>query len=225
MPTTPAPADDPTTGPPAGGGPGAAFVEHFAFLCAGEDDRGLLRGLAATVRSFEVADDGSAHAVLGWVGEPHDVRCGPPFVGRPAPGVPASYVDVARTHNGISWESYGGGPLGHPGLGADGLPDSVGVWEHDALEEGDNEEFLARLGAAGLSPADLQEAFGSGQNWILFDPLRATTGGEHAVAFVSHESCEWEPMASTEGVGYGTVLLWQLSDYFLDTELIHDTHN
>ncbi|WP_277213247.1 hypothetical protein [Isoptericola croceus] len=204
----------------AGSEPRSAFIEHFAFLCADSADRELLTEVAQRVTVCDIAPDGSAHAVLLWDDVEHELVCAPPFTGQVGHGVPASYAAIAGTHNGVSWDAYGGGPLGFPGLDADGLPAGFGQWEWDTLEVGDNEEVIARLDGAGIALQDLWEAFGSGQNWILFDPLRTTAGAEMALVFVSHDSAEWEPVESTVGVGYGAVLLWQLADYFLDTELI-----
>ena len=119
--------------------------------------------------------------------------------------LPKSYAALAKTFGSVLWK-HGSASIGYLGVTKSGEL-SNGSWESDALEEGDNEKFLAALEKAKLKPSDVGSAFACGQNWILFDPTRMAKNGEPALAFVSHGDCEWVPMKSADSHDASGVLL------------------
>lgn len=191
--------------------PASAFLDHFSFLCSNDEDRELLEALASRVEAFS-NDGGAVTFAIG--GE--KVVCDPRFEGVPHESTPKSYAALASHHNGIYWDSIGGGRLGYFGLNTNGHKAFFGFFDGSYLEDGDNEEFLGALDAAGLSVDDIDEAYGCGQNWIVFDPLRQNAHGEPALAFISHGSCDWEPILSADSLTAAGVTLRLLAYYFAD---------
>ncbi|MBA2663868.1 MAG: hypothetical protein H0U74_16385 [Bradymonadaceae bacterium] len=195
----------------------ATFLDHFSFLCASDEDRELLAALAERIEKF-TNDHGAVSFTIG----AEEVSCNAPFKGLPHAETPASYAALASHHNGITWESAGGGALGFFGLDEKGRPDDFGFFESHFIEEGGNEDFIEALEGEDLSAEDLEEAYGCGQNWIIFDPLRESALGEPALAFVSHEDCEWQPMLSADELSAAGVTLRLLAYYFNDDDSLEE---
>jgi hypothetical protein len=117
---------------------------------------------------------------------------------------PPSVAEVVRVHQGIGWESPGGG-----GIGFAGVRNGSWNWEPRALEEAGerNREFLRELNQAGLTVEDVQGAFDYGQNWLIWHPVRRNALGEPALYFVSHGDCVAVEVTGAADLTYGQVLL------------------
>lgn len=187
-------------------GAARAVVDLFGFLARSPKDRALLDTIAA--KAIEVKKkSGSAEISF----ETTVVKCAKPA--KPAKGVPTSYAAIASVFGSVLWK-HGGATMGFLGITKTGAL-AKGTWEPEALEEGDNEVFLAALKKAKLKPSAIQSAFACGSNWILFDPTRLAKNGEPALAFVSHGDCAWVPVKSADGHDASGVLLrlmaWSLA--------------
>lgn len=193
------------------------FVDHFEpILCETDEDRELLARLAERVREYEHdGEDLRVELENPWEGL-DTLVCEAPYEGDVEPSVPASFATLAGHHNGIHWTPSGGGsPAGFGGV-ADGELAAIGFWDYTYLEDY-NPEYVEALGEAGLAPTDPGEAFGCGQNFLLFDPLEERENGEPGLAFVDHGLLQLEPIHDVETLGAGQVLLRLMADYFLDT--------
>lgn len=198
----------------------AIVADHFTFLCSSENDKKRLEAMARKVTSFERHDDGAVTFSIG----NETIDCAPPFTGEMHEATPQSYGELARHHNGITWESIGGGPMGFLGLTEQGEPWGLYGFDLDDIEEGDWEEFIKALKARGKSLDDLQESYDCGQNWLFFDPLRQNALQEPALAFVSHESLEWEPVQSADTLSAAGITLALMAYYFLDDDLLDEIY-
>jgi hypothetical protein len=132
---------------------------------------------------------------------------------------------VARVHNGIGWESPGGGGFGFSGW-RDGRFSGCG-WEYHALTEAreGNAEFLAELAAAGLRPRDVLGASEYGQNWLIWHPVRRNGLGEPALYFVSHEDCVARPVAAADNLSFGPLLLSVMGQEILGLDLLDEVYS
>ncbi|AXR67800.1 molybdate metabolism regulator [Leptospira mayottensis] len=151
------------------------FFKHFSFLAESNEDKEILSKLAAQVLHIHVDQEEALIVELKYndpdFSELCEIRCNPPFTGGPPKGLPKSYVKTAQVHNGIYFEDLGGGAIGYFGISEKGKI-IEGGWEPEALEEGDNEEYLETLEEKELSIDDIPCIIEFGQNWILSDPLK-----------------------------------------------------
>lgn len=203
------------------------FKEHFSFLVKTEEDHSILDDLSKTVQSFEKDDSGAVRCELSIVDlddEMAELICPPPFTGSVAADVPAGFVALAQKHNGIYYEDLGGGVIGFLGLSDDGTIES-GNWEWEAVEEGDNEEYLEQLEEADIAASSIVCPLQFGQNWILYDPLKRATTGEPALLFLSHGDCELVPIPESDGLTLSQVLLRILAQRILDRDYFEEVYS
>jgi len=184
-----------------------ALSELLGGLCKTDDDRAILAALCEAVE--EVGDE-------ELVFEEGEAELEPAREPTYRDDVPRSFSDIARSVGALWWD--GGGPMVGYGLLDDGLPEADDEgFAHLAQEDA---ETAARIRAAGGAVA----AFGFGQNWSFFDPTRTLANGEKALAFVSHESVDWEEVTSVDALDYGQILLRLLSDAMLDTDHVPEMY-
>jgi len=181
------------------------FQETFGFLCETSEDKTLLEALSYLVKNIKKTDTGGLEIKIN----DDVIECNPPFTGKPNIWVPKSYAAIATHFNGISWESIGGGDIGFGGLNDSGDPENDWGWDSSYLEEGGEERD---------DLADATPAFGCGQNWLLFDPVKKNKRGDAALAFVGHDGCTWELVESANDLLYGSVLLKLMAQYFLSVD-------
>ncbi|TGK36003.1 WGR domain-containing protein [Leptospira gomenensis] len=211
--------------------PSEAFLKHFSFLTESEEDITILEKLSRNVLEINMDSSGGEPALVVAIryadpdfDEPAAIRCSAPFAGTPAKGLPISYVKAARVHNGMYFEDFGGGAVGFFGIGSDGKINSGG-WEPEAIEEGDNEEFIERLENKDLSVSDMDCIIEFGQNWILSDPLKKTTHKEPGYLFISHEDCELVSIEGANRLTFGPILLRVFAQRILDEEFFSEVYS
>lgn len=134
----------------------------------------------------------------------------------PDSNVPESFGEIASVVASLTWD--GGGPEVGFELTDDGVSGADG-WIFDEIEDEDEKE---RIKSAGKG--DPMDAFTGGQNALFFDPTRKLTNGEPALAFVSHESCEWEEVRSVDSFNYKQIFLRMLSDQALSSNYIPEIY-
>lgn len=199
-----------------GGDAAKKFRDTFAFLAATPAEKDLLEALSWRVTSVKPSRGGLTVKIGDEV-----IECDPPSKAKAPSWVPKSFAAIASRFNGIRWESAGGGSIGFGGFGARGTLNDWG-WDSSYLREGSNKKLFTALAKAKTGVEELSPAFGCAQNWLLFDPTRKSSAGELALAFVSHESCEWEPVKSADKLGYGGVLLRLMARYFADADVLDE---
>jgi hypothetical protein len=197
-----------------------ALRAHLAGLLARDDtDQGLLDDLMRQFRGARLAD---GRAIAEFVirefeddEDPAEVHFSEPYQG-PTDGIPPTVLDVLRVHNGFGWEDFGGGGQGFNGYGEDGRVDSGG-WDWHYLEEGRNSaRFREQVEAAGLGLRDVVSPIEAGQDWIIWHPVERNALGEPMLYYVSHESCDPEPMHWTDKLTFGQVLLRRMVSAFCE---------
>nr|WP_208861962.1 WGR domain-containing protein [Leptospira barantonii] len=205
------------------------FFKHFSFLTETKEDQEILTKLSAQILKIQI--DSSENVLVAELkygdpsfSEPCEIRCNPPFTNSPAKGLPKSYVKTSQVHNGIYFEDLGGGCIGFFGINEKGNMNEGG-WEPEALEEGDNEEYLEALEEKELSVDDVPCIIEFGQNWILSDPLKKTAHKEPAYLFVSHEDCEAVKIPGTDSLLFGQVLLRILAQRILDIDFFPEVYS
>ncbi len=176
-------------------------------LCRTDADRAILAALCDAIE--EVGDDELVFAE-------GDAEIEPAREPTYREDVPRSFSEISRHIGAVWWD--GGGPMVGYGLLEDGTPeaDDSGFGHLEDSEP----ETASRIAAAGGAVA----AFGFGQNWSFFDPTRTLANGEKALAFISHESVDWEPVTSVDALDYGQILLRLLSDAMLDTDHVPEMY-
>jgi len=154
------------------------------------------------------------------------VEFGPPYAGDTG-GAPRSVGEVVRTHNGIGWESLGGGGFGFIGFYDDGCFVGGGGWEPEALTEApeENRVFLDQLDAAALTPADVVSPSDYGQNWLIWHPVEKNVHGEPVVYFVSHGDCVATPVTRARDLTFGPLLLAVMVQEILGEEVLDEVYN
>lgn len=185
----------------------AALHKLLADLCHTDEDLQILDALC------EAVEDVTEDELLFAEGEA-EYEPGREPVYRS--DVPRSFSDICRSLSALWWD--GGGPMAGYGLLEDGRPEADEEGLHFLAE--DDPETWSRLEAAGGATA----AFGFGQNWSFFDPTRNLANGESALAFVSHETVEWQEVRSVDPLDYGQILLRLLSDAMLDTQHVPEMY-
>jgi len=128
-------------------------------------------------------------------------------------GVPSSFLEIAKVTRSMSWD--GGGPSVGYGIADDGTPagDIDGFYH---LKDNDPDTFQ-RIAKA-TPDGDPTPAFVYGQNWTYFDPTRKLKNGEPALAFISHESVEWEPVTSADELDYKQIFLRLIAKHMIDAD-------
>ncbi|AOP36164.1 molybdate metabolism regulator [Leptospira tipperaryensis] len=208
--------------------PKEAFLHHFSFLIEAEEDKEILKKLSENLISFSLNE--KENALIAEIKIEHlknenaELICHPPFTKIPEKGLPKSYVKTVKVHNGIYFEDLGGGSIGFFGLDEKGKI-NAGGWEPEAIEEGDNEEFLEALENKELSVEDAPCIIEFGQNWILSDPLKKTIHKEPAYLFVSHEDCEVVTIKKANQFLFGPILLRVLAQRILDIEFFSEIYS
>ncbi len=199
----------------------AAVTRHLRFLTGSPACEELLDELMATFVEARVDDD-ALELVFRYAefDEECVISCDLPHSGV-ADGVPASVADVVRVHNGIGWESIGGGGFGFWGL-QDGVFVGGGGWESKALTEAAarNAVFLAQLADAGLTHADVICPCEFGQNWLIWHPVEQNLRGEPVLYFVSHGDCVATPVEAARELAFGPLLLRVMAQDILDKNVL-----
>ncbi|WP_232380781.1 WGR domain-containing protein [Leptospira ainlahdjerensis] len=208
--------------------PKEAFIKHFSFLTENEEDKDILKKLSESLISFSVNETEKTLIaeikIKDLADENAKLICRPPFTKFPEKSLPKSYVKTTKIHNGIYYEDFGGGSIGFFGLDENGKI-NVGGWEPEAIEEGDNEEFLEALENKELSLDDVPCIIEFGQNWILSNPLKKTIHKEPAYLFVSHEDCEVVKIQEADRLLFGQMLLRVLAQRILDIEFFPEIYS
>jgi len=210
--------------------PSEAFFNHFSFLASTDEDREILQQLSENVLNITTEEPYEKLIVkLKYSSEDFEnytveMECGAPFTGTPQEDVPKSYVKTSQVHNGICFESLGGGWIGFSGINKKGNV-AGGNWEPEFLEEGGNEDFLEALEEKKLSASDVFGIIDYGQNWILSDPLKKTTYKERGYLFMSHEDCEAVTMEAANMLQFGSVLLRVFGQIILDVEYFEEIYD
>ncbi|TGN01136.1 WGR domain-containing protein [Leptospira yasudae] len=207
------------------------FYKHFSFLVSTNEDKEILAKLSAQVSKIYIDPKGTALVAELRYSDPDfkdstpaTIRSYPPFTDSPAKGLPKSYVKTAQVHNGIYFEDLGGGSIGFFGMSANGTINEGG-WESEALEEGDNEEYLESLENKELSIEDVPCILEFGQNWILSDPLRKTDHKEPAYLFISHEDCEVVKIQAADRLLFGQILIRIFAQRILDIDFFEEVYS
>ena len=170
------------------------------FVSAQEEDEGLV-----VVFDYEYDDDGL-----------YVTFCNPYKEGF-GDSVSPEVESLSRIHNGIYWDSYGGGEMGFNGVYEGEL--SEGSWEPEFLEESMNEdeceEFFSNLEEKGYPRETVLSPFSYGQNWIVAHPFEENELREEQLYFIDHEDCIPIKMESTKSLSLKTVVLYALAGYVL----------
>jgi predicted DNA-binding WGR domain protein len=223
----------PVAAPVAAGGweglaamqPGEAFKTHFAFLVQTPACAELLTKLAERVREVRVKPDGLDWVLGSQYGKDTVVACKKPYDEPVGKSVPKTVAAVLSVHNGIEWQTGGGGSYGFMGV-HDGRFIGSGNWEYDALEEAgeDNEAFLVALEDKELSPEDVDSPISYGQNWIIWNPAQKNALGEPAYFFVSHGDCVAVEIKAAKPLSFGALLLRVMSDTIAGTNCLAECY-
>jgi predicted DNA-binding WGR domain protein len=190
--------------------PAAKLRGLLQGLCSTDADRGVLDGLCEKVQA--VSGDGPYEIEF----EEAEMECSAGADVVYHDDVPRTFSEIAGVIAMVSWDA-GGPEMGY------GVLDS-GLSEAD--DEGlgflreEDEETLAKLDAEGGASA----AFSCGQNWLVFDPTRKLANGEKALAFISHESVEWEPVESADEFDYKGILLRLIADQMIETDYLSEIY-
>lgn len=211
----------------AGGADKADAVrEHLGFLCEDDRDRALLDTLMKQFAGAEIAGDQLLlkFQYVEYSDEIAEVECFPPFSDDPA-GAPESWAAFAQVHNGMSFESLGGGYFSFNGLDDEGKPVS-GNWEPGALTdaEEENEDFLTSLSDAGFGPDDTAGVLDVGQNWIISHPGENNDLDEPMLYFVSHEDCQAVGIDKATKLTMGQVYLRLMVQFICDAEQFEEVY-
>lgn len=174
----------------------------------------IFNRLFENVQSVDVEEGRMTVTVVNDEDEECAIEFEPPFTGEAADDVPPSYLELVRNFNGIGYEGYL--PMGMNGLRNDAsISSACGGWECEALEEGDNDEFLAKLKDAGFDVSDVPGPIDFFQNWIILNPAEKNELGEPAVYFVSHGDCEAVPVKEAANLKWGPLMLRVLAQAIL----------
>ena len=144
------------------------------------------------------------------------LECQPPYIAEKGP---TSWVNFAKVHNGIIWESLGGGYIGFNGIQKNGCAIEQS-WDYSYLEEAEeeNEKFINSLKETGFTPADTEGIIDYGQNWVIAHPGHLNILGESTLYFVSHGDCEAVLIEEAQNLEIQQVVLRILAEYLLSVE-------
>ncbi len=205
----------------------AALTEHLAFLTDSPESDSRLAALLNALVDVRVA--GERLELVFTYAKYDDEECvvelDAPYAGDTS-DAPASVAEVARVHNGIGWESLGGGGFGFNGF-ADGVFVGGGGWEPEALTEAadDNAALLGQLAEAGHTVDDVVSPSDYGQNWLIWHPLEKNLHGEPAVYFVSHGDCVAVPVTRAVDLRFGPLLLAMMAQEILGHDALDEVYN
>lgn len=204
-----------------------AVREHLGFLADSEESRQLLDELVRGLVGARIARDELelVFQYAEYADEQCVVTCGAPYEGDTG-DVPPSVTEVARVHNGIGWESFGGGGFGFWGF-EDGVFTGGGGWEPEALEEAEvrNKVFLEQLREAGLTPGDVVSPSDYGQNWLIWNPVEKNLRGEPTVYFVSHGDCVATPVVRARDLAFGPLILHIMTQDILGKQVLDEVYS
>ena len=205
----------------------ASLLRHLAFLADSPESEAMLGDLLGNLVTARIEND-SLELVFRYV-EFDDETCvvgfRPPYAGDTS-DAPPSVGEVARVHNGIGWESLGGGGFGFIGF-HDGRFVGGGGWEPEALLDAaeENRAFLDQLDEAGLTPDDVLSPSDYGQNWLIWHPTEKNAHGEPAVYFVSHGDCVATPVTRARDLAFGPLMLAIMAQEILDRDVLDEVYN
>ncbi|GIH02209.1 hypothetical protein Rhe02_02760 [Rhizocola hellebori] len=203
-----------------------ALTRHLAFLVDSPESEGRLSALLEKLIDVRIEEQ-RLELVFGY--EQFDDECvvslESPYFGDTS-DAPASVAEVARVHNGIGWESLGGGGFGFSGFD-DGCFLGGGGWEAEALTEAaqENKDFLDELDAAGLTVDDVVSPMDYGQNWLIWHPVKTNSRGEPALYFVSHGDCVAREVTRARDLAFGPLLLAIMAQEILDQDVLDEVYN
>ena len=185
--------------------------ELFKPLCSSEEDLEILKALSKNV--VEVRNTEIEFSDMDLIYRKNNSIV-------PDANLPKSFREIAEVATTIIWD--GGGPEVGFELCDDGTSCADG-WLYGEIEEDPEEEdleLIEKINALG-GPKD---AFLGGQNALFFDPTRKLANGEPAMAFISHEECEWTPVKSMDKLNYKQILLRMIADAMIDTNYIDELY-
>ncbi|MDY8138532.1 hypothetical protein [Aquimarina sp. 2201CG5-10] len=202
-----------------------AISKHLSFLCKNEDD---IKALHKIMNQFIKATADNDRLLLTFQHALYDddeviIECLAPFTGDQGP---KSWVEVANIHNGIFWESLGGGYIGFNGLQEKGYAIDQS-WEYEALEEAEeeNSEFIESLTKHGYGTEDTEGIIDYGQNWVIAHPGKMNQLNEPTLYFVSYGDCEAVLIQKAQNMTMGQVLLRMIAAYILDEDYFSEIYN
>ncbi|WP_299442434.1 hypothetical protein [uncultured Aquimarina sp.] len=199
--------------------------EHLSFMIKNEEDRTILDNIITQFLKAEVQNN---QLLLTFQHAEYDdeeviLECQAPLIAKKGP---TSWLDLAKVHNGISWESLGGGYLGFNGIQKNGFAVEQS-WEYEALEEAEEEnaEFINSLKEAGFTVADTEGILDYGQNWVIAHPGQMNKLGEPTLYFVSHGDCEAVLIKEALDLEMKQIVLRVIAEYILDADYFSETYN
>jgi hypothetical protein len=182
-----------------------ALFQHFLPFVQTEKCREILREMMSKVLEVSIEqehtqrDQTSGECYLNLVlpyaedgevmenEEPSDLKCFSPFKYKAAPGVPDSYVRVARIHNRIDLVSRGYDiPFVWWGLEDSGEIREAVSHDADFVRGATDKSFVDRLRKAGLNTNDIICPINALENWYILNPLVTSPSGEPALSYLSH---------------------------------------
>ncbi|MBK8012612.1 MAG: WGR domain-containing protein [Deltaproteobacteria bacterium] len=193
-----------------GEGPAGKLRALLSGLCSTQSDQKILNALCKKVKS--VSGKGPYKVEF----EEGEMEVSPPREVVYREELPRSFSEIAGVIGSVLWDA--GGPEMGFGLSKSGQPeaDDEGI-EFLRDEDPDTVEELDKAGGASA-------AFACGQNWLVFDPTRKLKNGEKALAFISHESVEWEPVKSADSLDYKQILLRLIADQMIGTSHLEEIY-
>lgn len=197
--------------------PGKAVRELLApVFTQGPECQKIFNRLFANVTSVDVDGETFSVTLLNDEEEECTIEFDAPFKGEPDEDVPPSFVELVRCFNGITYEGYL--PMGLNGLSEKTGSMMSGGWEEEALEEGENEEFLEKLADEGYELSDVPGPVDFFQNWIILNPAETNDLDEWAVYFVSHGDCEAVRVLEADDLKWGPLMLRVLAQAILSED-------
>lgn len=195
-----------------------AILEHLSFMTKTEEDHKILERL---VQQFIKAEIKNNQLLLTFQHVEYEdeeiiLECQPPYT--PEKG-PTSWVNFAKVHNGLIWESLGGGYIGFNGIQKNG--DAIEQsWDYSYLEEAEeeNEKFINSLKETGFTILDTEGIIDYGQNWVIAHPGHMNILGESTLYFVSHGDCEAVLIEEAQNLEIQQVVLRIFAEYLLSVE-------
>jgi predicted DNA-binding WGR domain protein len=187
-----------------------AFYNHFSVFVETDAEKEILKTLSGVIEGAKIEKDLLVFRFKSKYDEKRarycSLYCKSPYGGKPGKGVPLSFLQASRLHNGIHYESLGGGYVGFFGINAEGTINQCS-YEPEYLEDGDDDDLLEKLEEKDMSVNDVIGVMDYKQNWILFDPFRKTTHREPAYLFMSHGGGSTEPIKKAKSMKFGAFLL------------------
>jgi len=184
--------------------------ELFKPLCSSEEDLEILKALSKNV--VEVRNTEIEFSDMSLIYRKNNSIT-------PDISLPKSFSEITEIATTIIWD--GGGPEVGFELSDDGTSCADG-WLFDEIEEGEeyDEELVEKINSLG-GPKD---AFLGGQNALFFDPTRKLSNGEPAMAFISHEECDWVAVKSVDHLNYKQIFLRMIADAMISTNYIDELY-